>query len=142
LNLGQLVREHYGKRALNIGFTTYSGTVTAALDWDKPGQRRIVREALPGSVERLLHDAGLSASLLIFAEHPDLKNELSISRLERAIGVVYRPDTERISHYFKTSLSEQFDALIHFDQTRAVEPLDLTEHWQINEAPATYPYGL
>jgi erythromycin esterase-like protein len=141
LNLGQLVREHYGEYALNLGFTTYTGTVTAAWGWDKPGQRRRVCEALKGSYERLLHDTGLSACLLIFAEHPYL-DELRLSRLERAIGVVYRPDTERNSHYFEASLSNQFDAVIHFDQTRAVEPLDLDEHWQVDEAPETYPFGI
>ena len=83
----------------------------------------------------------MSAFLLIFSELAELQTELSIPRLERAIGVVYRPDTERLSHYFEAALSNQFDALIHFDQTHAVEPLDLTEHWQVDEAPDTYPFG-
>ena len=85
LNIGQLVREHYGEYALNVGFTTYTGTVTAAWNWGQPGQRRQVREALNGSYERLLHDTGLEACLLIFAEHPHLATELRIPRLERAV---------------------------------------------------------
>lgn len=140
-NIGQLVRERYGQLAVNIGFTTYTGTVTAAWDWDEPGQRRRVRPALPGSYESLLHDAGLPAFLLKF-DNEDLANELRRPRLERAIGVVYRPDTERVSHYFVASLPDQFDAVLHFDETNAVEPLDLTEHWQVDEEPETYPFGI
>lgn len=140
-NIGQLVRDSYGKQAVNVGFTTYTGTVTAATDWDEPGQRRRVRPALPGSYESLLHDTDLPAFLLEF-NNQELNDELRIPRLERAIGVVYRPDTERISHYFVASLSEQFDAVIHLDKTHAVEPLDLTEHWQVDEEPETYPFGI
>lgn len=140
-NIGQLVRERYGQLAVNIGFTTYTGTVTAAWDWDEPGQRRRVRPALPGSYESLLHDTGLPAFLLKF-DNEDLANELRRPRLERAIGVVYRPDTERVSHYFVASLPDQFDAVLHFDETNAVEPLDLTEHWQVDEEPETYPFGI
>lgn len=145
-NIGQLVREHYGRLAVNIGFTTYTGTVTASSDWDEPGQRRRVRPALPGSYESLLHDVEISAYLLKFDGHDasnhDLINEFRIPRLERAIGVVYRPETERLSHYFLASLPEQFDAVIHIDETQAVEPLDLTEHWQVDEEPETYPFGI
>jgi erythromycin esterase-like protein len=145
-NIGQLVREHYGRLAVNIGFTTYSGTVTAASDWDEPGQRMRVRPALPGSYESMLHDVELPAFLLKFnghdASNQDLINKLYTPRLERAIGVVYRPETERLSHYFSASLPEQFDAVIHIDETQAVEPLDLTEHWQVNEEPETYPFGM
>ncbi len=145
-NIGQLVREHYGRLAVNIGFTTYTGTVTATSDWDEPGQRRRVRPALPGSYESLLHDVEIPAYLLKFDGHDasnhDLINEFRIPRLERAIGVVYRPETERLSHYFLASLPEQFDAVIHIDETQAVEPLDLTEHWQVDEEPETYPFGI
>jgi erythromycin esterase-like protein len=140
-NIGQLVRDSYGQHAVNIGFTTYSGTVTAASDWDEPGQRRRVRPALPGSYESVLHGAELPAFLLKFNDNA-LSDELRRPRLERAIGVVYRPDTERVSHYFIASLPEQFDAVIHFDDTHAVEPLDLTEHWQVDEEPETYPFGI
>ncbi len=145
-NIGQLVREHYGSLALNIGFTTYTGTVTAASDWDQPGQRRQVRPALPGSYESLLHDVELPAFLLKFDRRnpfsQDLINEFRTPRLERAIGVIYRPETERLSHYFLASLSAQFDAVVHIDTTQAVEPLDLEEHWQVNEEPETYPFGI
>jgi len=145
-NIGQLVREHYGRLSVNIGFTTYTGTVTASSDWDEPGQRRRVRPALPGSYESLLHDVEIPAYLLKFDGHDasnhDLINEFRIPRLERAIGVVYRPETERLSHYFLASLPEQFDAVIHIDETQAVEPLDLTEHWQVDEEPETYPFGI
>jgi len=89
----------------------------------------------------LLHDTGLPSFLLKF-DDLDLANELRIPRLERAIGVVYRPDTERISHYFVASLPDQFNAVLHFDETHAVKPLDLTEHWQIDEVPETYPFGI
>ena len=144
-NIGQLVREQYGSLALNIGFTTYSGTVTAASDWDEPGQRRIVRPALSMSYESLLHDTELPAFLLKFDRHnpsnQDLINEFHTPRLERAIGVVYRSETERFSHYFLASLPEQFDAVIHIDKTQAIEPLDLVEHWTVNEEPETYPFG-
>jgi len=145
-NIGQLAREHYGKLAVNIGFTTYTGTVTAASDWDEPGQRRRVRPALPGSYESVMHDTGL-AKFFIKLDDNDvamkgLLSELRNPRLERAIGVVYRPDTERISHYFLASLPDQFDAVVHIDETHAVEPLDLTEHWQVNEEPETYPFGI
>jgi erythromycin esterase-like protein len=145
-NIGQLARERYGKLAVNIGFTTYTGTVTATSDWDEPGQRRRVRPALPGSYESLMHDTGLAKFFIKFddndADMQNLLSELRNPRLERAIGVVYRPDTERISHYFVASLPDQFDAVVHIDETRAVEPLDLTEHWQVNEEPETYPFGI
>lgn len=150
-NIGQLIREHYGKLAVNIGFTTYSGTVTAASDWDKPGQRRRVRPALSGSYESLLHEVELPFFMLKFKKRDntgsdllmqELVNEFRTPRLERAIGVIYRPETERLSHYFLASLPEQFDAIIHIDETKAVEPLDLNEHWQTNEEPETYPFGV
>lgn len=145
-NLGQLTRQLYGPLALNIGFTTYTGMVTAASDWDEPGQRRRVRPALPGSYESVLHDVELPAFLLKFDWHnttnQDLINEFHMPRLERAIGVVYRPETERLSHYFLASLPEQFDVVIHIDTTQALEPLDLDEHWQVNEEPETYPFGV
>ncbi|HZV97429.1 MAG TPA: erythromycin esterase family protein [Methylophilaceae bacterium] len=141
LNIGQLLRERYDENVVNIGFTTYSGTVTAAPDWDEPGQRKRVRPALTGSYESLLHDTGLPAFLLKFEDRA-LTTELRDPRLERAIGVVYRPQTERLSHYFLASLPEQFNAVLHFDQTEAVAPLDLSEHWQVDEEPETFPFGI
>jgi erythromycin esterase-like protein len=142
LNVGQLVRERYGREAAIVGFTTYAGTVTAASDWDAPAERKIVRPALPQSYEWLFHQAPLTSFLLVTRENEKLAMALSAERLERAIGVIYRPQTERLSHYFRARLSDQFDAVMHFDQTRAVEPLERTARWEAGEPPETYPYGL
>ena len=140
LNLGQLVRQAYGDRARLIGFTTHTGTVTAASNWDEPAQRKRVRPSLPDSYERLFHDVGVPQFLLLL-DDDDTRTILSTPRLERAIGVIYRPDTERISHYFKARLPEQFDAVLHIDETHALEPL---ETWSFDEAdlPETYPTAL
>jgi len=135
LNLGQLVREGNGRRALLAGFTTYSGTVTAARDWGAPAEQRRVRPALGGSWEELFHERG-GASFLLNA------HEVEGRRLERAIGVVYRPETERLSHYFHARLADQFDAVIHIDETTALEPLERTSTWETPELPETYPFGV
>lgn len=141
LNVGQLVRDHYGDDACLIGFSTYTGTVTAAHDWDRPADRRTVRHGLAGSVEALLHRTGLSRFLLDLRE-PQLRRALSEPRIERAIGVIYRPETERMSHYFEVELPKQFDLFIHLDETTALEPLDRTERWDKGELPETYPFGV
>jgi erythromycin esterase-like protein len=140
LNLGQLVRESHGDAARLIGFTTHAGTVTAASNWDEPAARKRVRPSLPGSYERLFHDAGVAQFLLLLGEK-DTRDALRSARLERAIGVIYRPDTERISHYFRARLPDQFDAVLHIDETHALEPL---ERWSIDEVdlPETYPHAL
>jgi erythromycin esterase-like protein len=135
LNLGQLVRERHGDDAVLVGFTTYEGTVTAASDWDRPAERKRVRRALPGSWEELFHERELDRFWL---DPRDLRGR----RLERAIGVVYRPETERISHYFHARLADQFDAVIHIDETHALEPLERTSEWQAGELPETYPWGV
>ncbi len=139
-NVGQLVRQRHGGDSVLIGFTTYDGTVTAASNWDAPAERKRVRPALPGSYEFLFHNAGSSRFLL------DLRGAtvagLREPRLERAIGVIYRPDTERASHYFQASLPAQFDAVLHFDRTRAVEPLERTTEWEVGEVPETFPSGI
>ena len=142
LNVGQLVRERYDRDVELVGFSTYTGTVTAASDWDEPHERKRVRPALEGSYEALFHDTGLANFLLTLHEDHKAVKGLSGPRLERAIGVIYRPQTERISHYFEARLPEQFDAVIHFDKTRAVEPLDRTEPWDVGEAPETFPSAL
>jgi erythromycin esterase-like protein len=142
LNVGQLVRERYGRDARLVGFSTYSGTVTAATDWDGPAERKRVRPALPGSYEALFHDTGLPRLLLRLRDGGRATAGLRERRLERAIGVIYRPETERQSHYFHARLAEQFDALLHFDETRAVEPLERTAGWETGEAPETFPTGL
>jgi erythromycin esterase-like protein len=141
-NVGQLSRERFGEDAVLVGFSTYSGTVTAASDWDAPAERKKVRPGLPGSWEALFHAAGLPNFLLPIRDDPRLSQALNQIRLERAIGVIYRPETERVSHYFEARLPRQFDALIHFDQTRAVEPLDRVPGWDLGEPPETFPTGL
>ena len=135
LNLGQLVRERHGDETLLVGFTTYAGTVTAASDWGGPAERKRVRRALPGSWEELLHERDLPRFWLEPTSVPG-------RRLERAIGVVYRPETERLSHYFHTRLADQFDAVIHIDETHALEPLERTSEWETAELPETYPWGV
>jgi len=142
LNVGQLLREQYPHDSVLIGFTTHTGTVTAASDWDSPAERKRVRPALEGSYERLFHDAELHDSLFIFHHQHDLAWTLDEPRLERAIGVIYRPETERASHYYNASLSRQFDAVLHYDVTRAVEPLERSAQWNRGEFPETFPSAL
>ena len=143
-NVGQLMREAHGDAVLSIGFTTYDGTVAAASDWGEPVERRRVRAALPNSYEALFHATGLRRFFLDLGMST-IHEPLAEPRLERAIGVIYRPETERMSHYFHASLSTQFDAVYHFDRTRAVEPLERTARWADAEAPElpeTYPSAL
>jgi erythromycin esterase-like protein len=141
-NVGQLTRERFGSDAVLVGFTTYDGTVTAASDWDGPAEQMRVRPALPSSYEGLFHETGLASFLLMLDKNDTLGLRLRSPRQERAIGVVYRPDTERVSHYFEARLSEQFDAVIHVDRTRAVEPLERTARWRTIEPPETYPFAV
>jgi len=158
LNLGQLVRQRYGQDTFIIGFSTYTGTVTAAPDWDAPAERKRVRPALPNSYEALFHMAASSASqaertvgaraadqpqrdFVLLLGDGDIAEQLRAPRLERAIGVIYRPETERGSHYFYARLADQFDAVIHIDQTRAVEPLERSAGWVRGEVPETFPTG-
>jgi erythromycin esterase-like protein/predicted phosphoribosyltransferase len=142
LNLGELVRTDYGSSAVSVGFTTHAGTVTAATEWDGPAHRRHVRPSLAGSYERLFHETGTPRFLLQLKRDLDLAAVLTPARLERAIGVLYMPETERRSHYFRAVLPEQFDFVLHFDQTRAVEPLERTPLWSAGEVLETYPSGL
>jgi erythromycin esterase-like protein len=141
-NVGQLVRERHAGRCVLLGFTTSTGTVTAADDWGGRAERKRVRPALPGSVEEVLHQVGQKEFLLRFAEAPRAAEALRSARLERAIGVIYRPDTERQSHYFRARLADQFDVVIHVDETRAVEPLERTAAWEQGDLPETYPYAV
>jgi erythromycin esterase-like protein len=140
-NVGQLTRERHGSGAVLVGFSTYTGTVTAASDWGAPAERKRVRPGLTGSVEALFHSLAVPDLLLPMRGREEVAAALREIRLERAIGVIYRPETERLSHYFEARLPEQFDAVIHFDETRAVEPLDMTAGWKTGEAPETYPFG-
>jgi erythromycin esterase-like protein len=146
LNVGQLVRQRYGGAAFNVGFSTYAGTVTAASDWDAPAERKQVVPGLAGSYEALFHLAAVAGGpardfLLLLRGDGAVAERLRAPRLERAIGVVYRPETERWSHYFNARLADQFDAVIHIDQTRAVEPLEASAGWQPDEVPETFPTG-
>jgi protein-L-isoaspartate(D-aspartate) O-methyltransferase len=143
LNVGQLCRASYHDRAYIVGFGTDHGTVAAASGWDEPMQRMRVRPAHSDSYERVFHDSELPAFALHLRDprRPALREELLAPRLERAIGVVYRPDTELASHYFYASLPHQFDELIWFDETRAVEPLPAPAQ-PAADVPDTYPFGL
>jgi len=141
-NVGQLTRERFGERVFGIGFSTYSGTVTAAHDWGDPAECRRVRPGLPGSYEELFHATEVPRFWLNLREANAATKLLRERRLQRAIGVIYRPETERWSHYFDACLPEQFDALIHLDETRALEPLERNSEWVRGELPETYPEGL
>jgi erythromycin esterase-like protein len=135
LNVGQLMRERHGPRAFIVGFTTYTGTVTAASDWGADAERKHVRPARPGSWEDVFHALGVPAFMID-------AHELEGEGLERAIGVVYRPETELLSHYLTARVGEQFDVVIHRDETHAVEPLERTSEWERGELPDTYPWGV
>jgi erythromycin esterase-like protein len=142
LNVGQLLRQKYGDETVLIGFTTYTGTVTAATEWDDPGERKRVRPALPNSYELGFHEVGIPRFFLDLRDGAGSTALLSKPRLERAIGVIYRPETERVSHYFRADMREQFDGVFHFDETRAVVPLEAPERWHDIEPPETYPSGI
>jgi protein-L-isoaspartate(D-aspartate) O-methyltransferase len=143
LNVGQLCRSKFEDAAYIVGFGTHTGTVAAASEWGAPMSRMRVRPSHPDSYERVFHDSGVPA----FAIHlraparQVVRDELTPARLERAIGVVYRPETERQSHYFQASLPQQFDELIWFDETKAVRPLAIETRPMI-DLPPTYPFGV
>jgi erythromycin esterase-like protein len=123
LNLGQLMRQRHGKAAFLIGFFSHSGSVFAAPQWDAPGRRYDMKPALPGSHSALFRAAGLPAFSLLLRDNPALSRRLAGTMRQRAIGVVYLPDSERTAHYFAARLADQFDAILYFDRTRAVSPL-------------------
>jgi erythromycin esterase-like protein len=142
LNVGQLVRQRYHGDARLVGFLTHEGTVTAASDWDEPAERKVVRPALAGSYEALLHETRTPNLLLDLTARGPVIPRLAQPRLERAIGVIYRPETERASHYFHAVLPQQFDAVLYYDHTRAVEPLERTGLWERGEVAETFPSAL
>jgi erythromycin esterase-like protein/predicted phosphoribosyltransferase len=142
LNVGQLTREKYGDDAVLVGFSTYQGTVTAATDWGSAAERKQVRPALPGSYEAVFHATDSKCFLLTWRDNDILAASLRAPRLERAIGVIYRPETERQSHYFHARLPDQFDAVLHFDETRAVKPLETNAEWEAGEVPETFPFAI
>jgi erythromycin esterase-like protein len=142
ITIGHLCRERHPGDTILVGFTTYRGTVTAASSWGAPAERKTVRPALAGSYEALFHATGVPSFLLLLDSLGEATAALHEARLERAIGVVYRPRTERASHYFDVRLADQLDAVIHVDETRALEPLERTAAWERGELPETYPTGL
>jgi len=138
-NIGELCRTAYGDEAVAIGFGTDTGTVAAASDWGADMQIKTVRPARTDSYEHAFRQTGIARSLTDWRHKPELADLLREPKLERAIGVIYRPETERTSHYFEAVLSEQFDAYAWFEQTKAVTPLG---HERPHGAPETWPFGL
>ena len=141
-NIGQLAREKYGSEVLLVGFTTATGEVTAASDWDAPGECKTVRPPLAGSYEKLFQDAAPSNFMLDLRGDNALTEALSESRLHRAIGVIYRPETERQSHYFFSQLPEQYDFVMHYDETHALQALAKGTPAPSAEPDDTFPSGL
>lgn len=141
-NVGELARKAYPGETCLIGFSTYDGHVTAASEWDGPAERKRVRPGMPGSYEELLHAVGRERFYLNLRDDSPARRLLLERRLERAIGVLYLPRTERQSHYFDAQMAQQFDAIIHIDRTEALTPLDATSGWHSGEPPETYPEGI
>ena len=140
-NIGELCKKEFGDSAYSIGFGTHAGTVAAASDWDGPMEIKAVRPSHDGSYEKLCHQSGEARFLLPLrgADGMDVREALMKPRLERAIGVIYRPDTELASHYFQAVLPRQFDEYVWFDETQAVSPIETKK---LPELPDTYPFGL
>jgi erythromycin esterase-like protein len=138
-NIGQLARERFGEECALIGMGTHSGTVACASDWDEPLEIKQVRPSRDNSIERLCHDSKIPRFLLDFGRERPLAKRLEEERLERFIGVIYRPETELQSHYVEVSLSRQFDAYLWFDRTSAVEETGPETHMGV---PDTYPFGV
>jgi len=118
------------------------GALSASSDWGGPVESKSVRPALKESYEGLMHQRGLGRFILPLNSDQDLDMLLSVERLQRAIGVIYKPETERQSHYLFANLPRQFDALIHIDKTSALQPLDLSQYWRSGVAPETFPVGI
>lgn len=142
INLGQIVREQYDTASYLLGFSTYDGTVRAASEWDGPSIIKKVSPSLPGSYEFLFHDANEKNFFLNLRAENHLTHLLKNPELQRAIGVIYLPQTERMSHYYFSRLPYQFDGIIHFDRTQAVVPLDREPFSEMDELPETYPTGI
>jgi erythromycin esterase-like protein len=146
-NVGQLLRQRYGEEVTNVGFTTYTGAVTASSNWGSHAEYKRVLPGRDDSFEGLFHRADPGYFLLDVHADEELHKALAEPRLERAIGVIYRPESERASHYFQASISEQFDWVIHMDTTCAVVPLDASAMWRDEgragvDLPDTYPFGV
>jgi erythromycin esterase-like protein len=141
-NVGQLLREVEGRNALSVGFSTAQGTVLAASEWDGPPEAKTIMEPFGGSYEEIFSLVPKKNFILDLREMNEMVDALREPRLQRAIGVVYLPDTERVSHYFYSRLPEQFDFMIHFNRTSAVEALETRMHWDHPEYEDTFPFGL
>jgi len=151
LNVGRLLKEHYGlDKSMCIGFTTYDGSVTASNEWDSPCEFKLVNQGIDGSVEQLFHRAAIQEPnqfennnfVVVFRStgssdvqaEEELVDELSSKKFEeRFIGVIYRPKTERRSHYQHVKVAKQFDVVIHVDKSKALRPLDIPEQWSHSE---------
>ena len=142
LNVGQLMRQKYASEVYSLGFTTYEGYVTAAPEWGASAERKSINPGLEGSYEKLFHQLGFERFLYVFKDNPKLREVLPSRRLERAIGVVYLPESERHSHYFYANMANQFDAVIHIDITEALKPLEKYASSPKEDAPETFPSGL
>jgi protein-L-isoaspartate(D-aspartate) O-methyltransferase len=139
-NVGQLCRGRFGPSMYNVGFGTHSGVVAAASEWGGPIEFKTIRPSHPESYERLCHESLVRKFLLpLRAGDVRLRGQLSQPRLERAIGVIYRPETEIHSHYFQACLPRQFDEYIWFDETNPVSPLGPESGKGL---PDTFPFGL
>jgi erythromycin esterase-like protein len=141
-NVGQLIRDQHPRDCFLLGFTTYTGTVTASSDWGEPTRKKQVNPGMKGSYEKLFHESELENFYLPLRVRSVAQALREPPLLERAIGVIYRPDTEFYSHYFNARLPDQFDGIIHLDETRALEPLDHSPHWKPDEVPETFPSGM
>ena len=138
-NIGELSKTAWKERAVAIGFGTDRGVVAAADDWDEPMQFKTVRPSRPDSYERVFRETGMPSALLDLRWSQAVREALGDARLERAIGVIYRPETELQSHYFEAVLPEQFDGYVWFDETSAVTPLPTARPHGV---PETYPFGV
>jgi protein-L-isoaspartate(D-aspartate) O-methyltransferase len=138
-NLGHLCRKEFGTLAYTIGFGTNAGTVAAASNWDGPMEIKRVVPAVAESCERIFHESGVPNFCLDLSQALNGSEGLRKPRLERAIGVIYRPETELASHYFQAALPKQFDEYVWFDETKAITPFETKT---LEEMPDTYPFGL
>ncbi len=142
LNIGELMRGRHPMLTYHLGFTTYDGSVSAASDWHAPVERKRLRPGREGSYEAIFHQTGVPKFFVDLRSQQPAIAALHGPFLERAVGVVYRPDTERQSHYFHAHLTDQFDGVLHFDRTRAVQPIDRGSVWDDGEVPETFPSGV
>lgn len=142
LNIGQLAKQRFGNAACLVGFTTYGGEVMAAPEWGLPGEVEVVQDALQGSFEDLFHRVDAEQFVLLLRGNALVSELFRKPRLERSIGVVYHPHTERQSHYFHAQLNQQFDAVVHIDSTSAVTPLEFKHEAFLEEPPETFPSGM